>query len=214
MLVAAPVNTGNATSTVAVPGGTSSINVLGISYGANPSVTGIIGASITVGGKQLTVPNLSGPYAPATADLNGLQLALQNALQQADGATTLTVANNAGTLTISDTAGRSITNFTLVPNQNTLPKLMGSNDLVIDGFSVPGTTSITDTVSNTQSGSSLTQCSGIAIAAAIKSLPRQHRSLSMARNWIQLPPMDQVRHFISMEKQFWLICRRQIKIRD
>ena len=173
MLVAAPVNTGNATSTVAVPGGTSSINVLGISYGANPSVTGIIGASITVGGKQLTVPNLSGPYAPATADLNGLQLALQNALQQADGATTLTVANNAGTLTISDTAGRSITNFTLVPNQNTLPKLMGSNDLVIDGFSVPGTTSITDTVSNTQSGSSLTQCSGIAIAAAINSVTNQ-----------------------------------------
>jgi flagellin len=173
MLVAAPVNTGNATSAVAVPGGTSSINVLGVSYGANPSVTGIIGATITVGGKHLTVPNLSGPYAPATADMNGLQLALQNALQQADGGTSLTVVNNAGTLTISDSAGRSLTNFTLIPNQNTLPKLMGSNDLVINGFSVPGTTSVTDTVSNTQSGSSLTQCSGIAIAAAINSVSNQ-----------------------------------------
>jgi len=173
MLVAAPVNTGNATSAVAVPGGTSSINVLGVSYGANPSVSGIIGATITVGGKQLTVPNLSGPYAPATADMNGLQLALQNALQQADGGTSLTVVNNAGTLTISDSAGRSLTNFTLIPNQNTLPKLMGSNDLVINGFSVPGTTSVTDTVSNTQSGSSLTQCSGIAIAAAINSVTNQ-----------------------------------------
>ena len=173
MLVASPVNTGNATSAVAVPGGTSSINVLGVSYGANPSVAGIIGATITVGGKQLAVPNLSGPYAPATADINGLQLALQNALQQADGGTSLTVVNNAGTLTISDSSGRSLTNFTLIPNQNTLPKLMGSNDLVINGFSVPGTTSVTDTVSNTQSGSSLTQCSGIAIAAAINSVSNQ-----------------------------------------
>ena len=173
MLVAAPVTIGNATSAVAVPGGTSSINLLGASYGTNPSVTGFTSALFTVGGKSLTVPNLSGAYAPATADMAGLATSLQNALQQADGSTALTVANNAGTLTISDSLGRSLTNFSLVPNQNTLPKLMGSNDLVINGFSIPGTTSVTDTVSNTQTGSSLTQCSGIAIAAAINSVTNQ-----------------------------------------
>ena len=171
MLVAAPVQVGNPGSTPAVSGGPSSISVAGVSYGPNASVTGFSSANITVGGKVLSVPNLIGTYAPATADMAGLASALQAALQQADGSTNLTVtASSSNSLAISDALGRSITSFALIPNQNTVAKLMGSNDLVINGFPVPGTTSTTDTVSNTQSASSLTQDSGIAIAAAINSV--------------------------------------------